>query len=67
MYTRYIYKDTGDVDQYGVYLPLVFDTVDPSEKEQEKKQGIEGEEGSQTIFYSIHSLNKNIVSLERNK
>lgn len=45
----------GNVDQYGVYLPLVYLTVDPSEKERARKEtgGRVGWGGSQTIFYSI--------------
>lgn len=46
----------GNVDQYGVYLPLLFITlwIHQRRSEQEKKQGVGWEGGeSQTIFYSI--------------
>lgn len=55
------------MDQYGVYLPLVYDTVwiHQRRSEQEKKQGI-GWEGRITdnILFN-YCLNKNIVFLKK--
>lgn len=47
----------GDVDQYGVYLPLVYGTVwiRQRRREQEKKQGI-GWEGGDHRQYFIQLL-----------
>lgn len=57
------------MDQYGVYLPLVYDTVwiHQRRSEQEKKQGI-GWEGRITdnILFN-YCLNKNIVFLKKKK
>lgn len=58
------------MDQYGVYLPLVYLTVDPSEKERARKEtgGRVGGGGGVTdnILFN-YCLNKNIVFLERKK
>lgn len=46
----------GNVDQDGVYLPLMYGTlwIRQRRSEQEKKQGVGWEGGeSQTIFYSM--------------
>lgn len=60
----------GYVDQYGVYLPLVYGTVwiHQRRSEQEKKQGIGWEGGITDNILFNYSLNKNIVFLkERNQ
>lgn len=59
------------MDQYGVYLPLVYGTlwIHQRRSEQEKKQGVGWEGGGITdnILFN-YCLNKNIVFLkERNQ
>lgn len=59
------------MDQCGVYLPLMYDTVwiHQRRREQEKKQriGWEGGEGVTDNILFNYCLNKNIVFLKKKK